>query len=101
MPCGWAHRSTPAYRAGAVRCGETPRRDWLGAALGARPWRWRRDRRESWLHARWRFVPPGFRQIAEQRSLRRMLDVSPARYPLLGKIKQRHDVTAGDENPVQ
>ena len=42
-----------------------------------------RVRRGSCLSS-WRFaLPPGFRQIAEQRGLRRMLDLVPARHPLL------------------
>ena len=32
---------------------------------------------------------------------RRVLDIGPARHPLLGKIKQRHDVAAGNQHPVE
>ena len=39
-------------------------------------------------------VPPCFRQIAEQGSLRRMVDSRPARYPLLGRKVERHHVEA-------
>src|ERR1700675_2208531 len=52
----------------------------------------------SWLEI---LLPPGFRQIAEQRGPRGMLDSGPARHPLHWREVERHHIEARQKHPVE
>src|SRR6185437_12909893 len=54
--------------------------------------------KDSWLDIR---LPPGFRQVAEERSSRRSRNTRPPRDPLRRRKIKRHDIKSGQEHAIQ